>query len=445
MIDYLDDMARMISNTKIAKLDQNVANHVCQVFLDTLGAVIAGGKWSHEVPNIVNTIERTTGNSVVFVEGFPRRGASQAALLNGSAGTWLELEEGNRIAGGHPAIHVFPATLAIAQELDVSGEQVLDAFFVGYEAASRMGTAANMRAGYHPHGTWGTIGAAAAVARLMELNEKKIRETINVASALTLASPFSAATEGATVRNLFAGVAGANGILAARTVNNGITGLSDGPREVFSRLSGNHFDPEVGKIRLDGKWAIEKNYFKAHGYCRHNHAAIEALMNIHDIEKVFPEKIRRIVIYTHAPASDMRERHPASDLAARFSIPYSIAARLVLGKSDETATSQEALRNQKIKQLLKVTEIYEDKTYTRRYPQFRDARVELFLEDEQILVGRCENPPGDMDLDPYTHDFVENKFMRITQPLLGDASELLLSRCTHLREISNVNQLFDGF
>ena len=44
-----------------------------------------------------------------------------ATLANGTAGVALEVDEGNRLGGGHPAIHVIPAALAVAEELGADG------------------------------------------------------------------------------------------------------------------------------------------------------------------------------------------------------------------------------------------------------------------------------------------------------------------------------------
>jgi 2-methylcitrate dehydratase PrpD len=384
------------------------------------------------------------GRSTVLIKGFPKAESSQAALINGAAGTWFELEEGNRHARGHPGIHVLPPALALAEEKGVSGQELLTAFLVGYEAAARIGAATIPKPGYHPHGTWGTIGAAAAAARLMQLDVGQIRQTLNVAAALTVSAPFSAATEGATVRNLFAGVAAYNGILAARAVLAGFIGLKDGPGEIFSRLTGQHFDPAVVTEDLGQKWMVDKNYFKMHGYCRHNHTALEALLSISELNSISPQEVKRLVIYTHAPASDMGETRPASALAARFSIPYSVAATLVVKNSDESATSDQALADERIKKLLAVTEIYEEKTYTARYPKFRDARVEIFLADGRILVGHCENPPGDMDLRPYARVEIEDKFLRLSEPLLDNSNRVFLNNINRLGSCDNVTRLFSS-
>ena len=104
--------------------------------------------------------------------GVPLLGAAaaapppMAAFLTGLAGTAAELDEGNYPAGGHPAIHAIAPALAEAAARDCTGEALLTACIAGYEAGSRVGNAMRLRAAAHPHGTWGVIGAAAAVASL---------------------------------------------------------------------------------------------------------------------------------------------------------------------------------------------------------------------------------------------------------------------------------------
>src|SRR6202030_1661799 len=97
-----------------------------------------------------------------------------AAFLNGTAGTMLEIDEGNQFARGHPGIHVVPAVLAAAEELGSSGSDVLLAIALGYEIGSRVGIASKLRVTMHPHGTWGTVGAAVAVARLHGASSKQM-------------------------------------------------------------------------------------------------------------------------------------------------------------------------------------------------------------------------------------------------------------------------------
>ena len=81
-----------------------------------------------------------------------------AALVNATAGVALEMDEGNRLGGGHPSIHVTPPALAVAEDSGCRGPELLAAVIAGYEVTSRIGAATQVRAEVHSHGTWGTTG-----------------------------------------------------------------------------------------------------------------------------------------------------------------------------------------------------------------------------------------------------------------------------------------------
>ena len=84
------------------------------------------------------------GTSVIF--GHPQRaGATMAALANGTSGVALEMDEGNRLGGGHAAIHVIPSALAVAEERGATGREFLESVIVAYEVTSRMGTGTIVR------------------------------------------------------------------------------------------------------------------------------------------------------------------------------------------------------------------------------------------------------------------------------------------------------------
>src|SRR5690606_13362893 len=133
------------------------------------GAIAAGAR----EPEIQRLTARLTGpdwsgsGGTSPVIGARRRStAAVAALLNGIAGTALELDEGSQYARGHPGIHVVPSALAAAHRAGADGRALLTAIALGYELAARAGHAAKMRPAVHAHGTWGTMGAALAVAKL---------------------------------------------------------------------------------------------------------------------------------------------------------------------------------------------------------------------------------------------------------------------------------------
>ena len=166
MSNYLDHIAEFICNCQFDHLPPEIINRACEVTADTLAA-IASGAQEEEVKVLSERIlaDNDQGNSTIIGSG-ERTEPSKAALINGTAGTFLELDEGNQFGRGHPGIHVIPAALAIAEEKGLSGRDYITALVLGYEIGTRIGIACKLRMSMHPHGTWGSVGAAVAVGKL---------------------------------------------------------------------------------------------------------------------------------------------------------------------------------------------------------------------------------------------------------------------------------------
>ncbi|MCX7158410.1 MAG: MmgE/PrpD family protein [Proteobacteria bacterium] len=94
---------------------------------------------------------------------------------------------------------------------------------VGYEVCSRISRAAQMKISVHPHGTWGTLGAAVAAGRMHGFDVPRMLELINVSATMGMATSRQTLLDGATVRNIFTGHAGYMGLMAARMVDCGFT------------------------------------------------------------------------------------------------------------------------------------------------------------------------------------------------------------------------------
>jgi 2-methylcitrate dehydratase PrpD len=109
------------------------------VTLDTLGAILAGSRLA-ENARLADVVAERSGSRAATLVGRARKAEPLlAALANGTAGVSLEMDEGNPWGGGHPAIHVLPATLAVAEELGVDGRRFIEALVAGtvYNHAAR--------------------------------------------------------------------------------------------------------------------------------------------------------------------------------------------------------------------------------------------------------------------------------------------------------------------
>jgi 2-methylcitrate dehydratase PrpD len=295
----------------------------------------------------------------------------------------------------------------------------------------------------HMHGIHGAVGAAAAVARLRGLDTRATGEALAVAAGLTLATSWRTALEGATVRNAYAGVAGANGWLAVDLAEAGFTGLPDMLTETFGRISGSGLDLETALEGLGERFEVTRNYFKRYACCRYNHAAIEALEALLAGEALAPEGIEAIRVETYAAAATMADRAPAGSLAAKFSLPYALAVRLVLGECGPAAFREPALFDPRVRALAARVEVREDPALTARVPGARPARVELRLRDGRRLAGQVDTASGDFDR-PYPPAALREKFEALTAPILGvRGAEAAWSLCGSVETLEDARELGD--
>src|SRR5436190_18391903 len=98
-----------------------------------------------------------------------------ASLLNGISSHVHDYDDTTPGNYSHPSSPVASALFAYASTQPLSGADFLLAFVLGFEAESRVGNAvypAHYDAGWHITGTAGVFGAAAAIGKLLELNEQ---------------------------------------------------------------------------------------------------------------------------------------------------------------------------------------------------------------------------------------------------------------------------------
>src|SRR5919106_1214482 len=278
--DYLTRLAGLAAGTRFDSLTAATVAAARAVTLDTLGAILAGSRLT-ENARLADLAAERSGSGAATLVGHGRKAEPMlAALANGTAGVSLEMDEGNRWGGGHPAIHVLPATLAVAEELGVDGRRFIEALVAGYEVPSRLGGASQVRPNVHSHGTWGTAGAAVAVARLRGHDASAVRTVINLATSMSPANSWLPCFEGATIRNLYPGRSNLQGILATHLLACGYTAVHDAPSDLYGTILGERFDPDtvVADLSADDRVAvyrIERNYFKFHACCLYNHAVLE--------------------------------------------------------------------------------------------------------------------------------------------------------------------------
>ncbi len=421
---YLDTLSRFVARTRLEDLPPDVLQRGRWIMADCIAAIIGGLREPEMRAFVQRHLEGSPpGASSVLGSGL-RTEPLKAALCNGMAGTWLEQDEGNLHAGGgHPGIQLATASLAVAQARDLPYGQMLLAFILGYEASARVSRASKLKLVFHPHATSGPIGAAVAVARMDDVGEREMLTTLNVGATLGIATSRNAIVEGVTVRNAYAGLSNYMGIFARQMVQSGFTGEYDGVASAHGKGGySDVIDRDHVVERLGEHWVISRSYFKIHSAGRYVHSGLdlaEEALRAHG-GAIDTDSIERIDFSTYFHAKMLDRQDVSTSFGARFSIPYGVAAILVLGRVDPDNTSEQAVADARIQSLARRVFVTENPEYTRASLAMQKTDMRITFRDGRTFETRADYIRGEPE-NPHPPAALRAKFVRLTRDTWGES------------------------
>jgi 2-methylcitrate dehydratase PrpD len=430
-------LANFIRTTGGTSVPPGIRHQTCVVLADTMGAILAG--WRE--PEVAAICVRYADAGAADIVGLGRRAdPSGAAFLTGFAGTAVELDEGNYAAGGHPAIHAVAAALSEwSTRPAITGSAFLDAVLAGYEAGARTGMATRLRRAVHPHGTWGVIGAAAAVAKLRDFDAAMTLTALELAASLSLATSVTASVRGSAIRNIYAGIAAQNGLLACDLAEAGMSGEPGGIGVVFGAVTGWHFDADKLVDGFGRRWLIAEPFLKLSSSCRETQGALAVLEALLKQGPLDPDAIEAVTVTTFAPASALKETGPVTAIGARFSIPFVLALRLRHGSVWTDAFAADRLRDPAIRALAARVRVVEDPAMTARLPAERPCRLDIRFIDGSSETSEGTDAPGD-PARPLPETALRQKFVRLAEDAGFAGAECAWEGILHLEGIADFGE-----
>jgi len=442
--DYLHKISTFICKARLEDMDENILRHGRWVIADSL-PVIGKGMQTDEMRALLRQqLDGAAGGNCWVLGAGRTTNALDASLLNGTAGVWLELDEGNLFAKGHPGIQVVPAALSVAQETGASGAELLMAVILGYEVSARISRAARVRACVHPHGTYGVIGAAIAVGRLKKFSPDQMRNLISMAATMGMATSRNTLLEGSTVRNIYSGHSATMGQMAVRMALAGFKGERDGVTSVYGGgVLSDEYDPGNVAEGLGHEWLMAKGYFKLHCTGRYVHSAIDALQDALSQfpgERLDPDRIRRIDVKAYRLAAMLGGKDITTSFGARFSVPFALATLLHHGKTGLEAFDAAAVANPSVQSLVARVFVEEEPAYNASFPELQLCDVRITLEDGSSLHGRCEITKGE-PANPHAPEELQGKFFDLGLSLWDEPTvQRLYQGCMALEDIDDFRE-----
>ena len=424
-------LASACAATSYAAAPAAVQGRLIDLVADTV-AVTALGSSRPELRALVEEAAVGAPEGSATVIGSPRGWSSgTAAFLNATAAAADQLQDGHRMARGHPASHVVPAVLALAEERDLPGNEVLSAVLAGYEVGTRIGRAmGGTPPGVHDIGTWGAVAVAAAVARLLRPSDVAASErAIGLAASAVQLSDAATIFGGRTGGHAFLGASVQLGTSLGQSAVAGLEPLEDSLQRHLAAVAARDWSPaplEVGDTWDD--FEVLHGYLKSHPTCAHLHGVNDAVADLLAAGRAAGDPLRAddvadVEVRTFAAAAAF-DTVAESELAARFSVPTSVAVALVHGSLDETTLTAETVRSPAVLALADRIRVVHDVSLDAGYPHGRPARVLVQRYDGTRLTAYAERPRGDDD-QALPRDQSRTKPIRLLTAVFGDATAVL--------------------
>ena len=414
--------------------------------LDTVGVTLAGA--SEPASRIVQAVVATEGGDACAVFGtVGRASAGGAALANGTAAHALDYDDMCFVSLAHPSAPLVPAILAAGELAGSSGPEVLDAYIVGFEIEARLGRLLNPRhyqRGWHCTSTIGTIGAAAAVSRLLGVNADAARHALAIA-----ASEASGLKEnfGTMVKPLHAGLAARNGIHAGLLAKSGMTASAlalDGPQGFFRAMDAEQTVAGDALADLGQRWEILETGItvKLYPSCAGTHPSLDAILDLRGRERFAADDVERIEIDVDSitPTILIYER-PTSGLEGKFSMPFCAAAAVVFGQVGLDTFDAATLFDARLMELMPHVAMRVDPSLDHVGAPLTQARVSVRLRDGRVLTQRADGARG-YPAQPATDEELNAKFLGCARCALPEAScDIALEMLREIGQLSDIRLL----
>jgi 2-methylcitrate dehydratase PrpD len=421
-VNYAQVWADYVTGLGFDDLPADVVHRMKRSLLDMIGVCLTGSQdLSSQV--LVSYLRDQGGaaEATVFPAGL-RLPAASAALANATQVHATELAESFTRATMHVGNAVPPAALAVAEKTGASGKDLIVAMAAGYEIAIRSGLAIRVdpasatfaakpetRTEYmvfsHPVATFGVYGAAAAAAKLLDLDGLRTRHALtigtSVAPALGLQLGIRGFKEGGMAKDLNQGFANAMGVMAAELAARGFTGPYDVSAHFAALVS--DFAPELLVRGLGTEYLISSGglHFKIHKTAGMTQETADALLSILDKNAVAPEDVEGVKVFVNNRGVRMcADPDPPDGIAAKLSIPYVTSAILSYQQAvrrDPHFTqlyTEDKVKDPARRDLARRVEVIGvdeyDRYFERDWPMQIRGHVELLLHSGDVLRGEAE-------------------------------------------------------
>ena len=441
-----ETLARWIVAAKYDQLPIAAIEQAKKSILDYIGTATYGA--TTPLGHIIMDFTREQGGNpqARVIATNIRTASTAAAFANGAAGHAEDFDDLGGV-GGHPATVLTPTVLALADELHLSGKDVLTAWVVGYEIGTRLSANNHTDKDWHPTAIYGTMGATAAASKLLGLDVQKTRMALGIAGSEagglrrnfgTMTKPFH---PGQVARNaLIAAKLAAKGYTADPDIIEGRQGYAD--NFGGAKCSIPSMTKFLGKVYYLEE---EGTRIKPWPCCGGNHQTLTGLFGLLKEQKFKAADVEKVEhTGPNIPCTGALLRTEVHQgLEGKFSLAYNISAAIIDGKVDYDTFTDKRAANGDLQAFMKKVTIRRSDDVTLRRPHIADgnpeARLRVTMRDGKVhdlLLGPAYHLTGNAVLD---------KFRLNAEATLGrERVALTITLVQRLEKLKDVAELLDA-
>lgn len=427
-----EDITDYILNESIKTFGIDILTSLKEALADIVASTIAGS-----VTDAAKKVEKFSvlnwkeGESSILLSS-QKLSPIGAAFINATMANALDIDDGHRLVKGHPGAVVFPAVLAAGEEKNSSGTEFLISLLVAYEVGIRAGIVGHeVRPEYHCTGSWGAIGAAAGVSRILELSKVEIEQALGIAEYHSTYAPMMRCIDHPSMLKDGIGWGCMTGISAAYLAKEGFTGIPS----LFSFEEAKGIAGDLGE-----RYRVEELYYKPYACCRWAQPAIEALKELMKQHPISKDDVGKIKIYTFTESASLSTKKPRNTEEAQYNLSFPLASYLVFQDVGPDQVLNQ-LENPEVLEVMDKIEVHICEELNREFPAKALSRIEVYMNDGKIYQSITTQSRGDWDF-PLTKLEKEEKFYRLVEPLIGySRSNELYQMINHIETLPSIKEL----
>ncbi|MBP8295354.1 MAG: MmgE/PrpD family protein [Burkholderiales bacterium] len=396
--------------------DAGVEHEAHRTFLNWAGCAIGGSRHATLEAALAAVQELGPTAQAGLLGRGERVDMASAALLNGISSHTFDFDDTHLRTIIHPAGPVVSAALALAEHTGAGGRALIDATVLGIDVSCRVGNMIypdHYDRGWHITGSTGMLGAAAACARLLQLDPERTAMALGIAAS----QPTGVREQFGTMTKPFhPGAAARAGLMAALLARHGFTASAralEAPRGLAQTFSTKCTWSEITDS-LGARFEISANTYKPFACGIVIHPIIDGCVQLRESHGLEAADIERIDLRVHHLVLELTgKKAPKNGLEGKFSVYHAAAAGILFGQAGEDEFADAIVTRPDVIALRERVAATQDDAIAEDA-----AAVTVTCKDGRTLrvlvehaVGSMERPMSDADL--------QRKFHALVDPVLG--------------------------